>query len=350
MKYAAKGGHLDVVMWLHEYSNKGFTYNAPLWAACNGHLRVLQQLYAYNSESFTPFISYDKSNCKLITSDSIGDIGARNGDLVEIVQWLHENNCGGFTTMAMDSAAQHDHLDVVLYLLENRSEGFSHEALKRTKDMKVLCAQGNLLQSMFKARPSFVRRCLSCLAEIALRTSNIEILDWVNQFGLELRSAVPVRAAVCRGHVTLLQWFCRNGFEVSDPDLLKLAVENGHLDTARWLSKRGYEINSLDLVEMARRNDDIGCVDRVQVVLDALKSDKRRVLWWILTRTRFEDGASRQIIRDGIHGASINTLQWIQDNLMEFEECSWCFTTDESTTVTTETRAAKKLKPSLSSL
>ncbi|OWY93730.1 hypothetical protein PHMEG_00036768, partial [Phytophthora megakarya] len=283
------------------------------------------------------------------------------GDL-EIVQWLHENNCGGFTTMAMDSAAQHDHLDVVLYLLENRSEGFSHVALKRTKDMKVLCAQGNLLQSMFKARSSFVRRCLSCLAETALRTSNTKILDWVNQFGLELHSTVPIRDAVCRGHVTLLQWFCRNGFEVSDPDLLKLAVDNGHLDTVRWLSKRGYEINSLILVEMAgiKRNIPllrwlieygpplnfrvatklifkphimeilwwVSEADRVQVFLDALKYGDRPVLWWILTRTRFEHEDSRQIIRDGIHRASIGTLLWIQKDLMEFEECSWCFTTD----------------------
>ncbi|OWY95980.1 hypothetical protein PHMEG_00033874 [Phytophthora megakarya] len=135
MDDAAEGGHLDVVVWLHEYPNKGFTLKSPYWASHNGHVRVLQRLYAYNPEVFDPSL-----RAILMDMDSLGDAAARKGHL-EIVQWLNENDCGGFTKDAMSSAAENGHLNVVLYLLEHRSEGFRSDAMIRPGDIEVVCTQ-----------------------------------------------------------------------------------------------------------------------------------------------------------------------------------------------------------------
>ncbi|OWZ05636.1 hypothetical protein PHMEG_00022237 [Phytophthora megakarya] len=146
--------------------------------------------------------------------------------------------------------------------------------------------------------------------EVAATHNCLDVVQWLYERGMDYLKLLNMAK---HEHLDVLQW-------TTKVILSNWDVENGHLDTARWLSKHGYEINSLDL--------SISEDDRVQVVLEALKNDKQRVAWWMLTRTRFEHEASRQIIRDGIHRASIGTLLWIQKDLMEFEECSWCFTTD----------------------
>ncbi|POM66555.1 Hypothetical protein PHPALM_17568 [Phytophthora palmivora] len=353
MDAAAENGHLDVVKWLHEYRNEGCTKMVSSYAAYGGHLEIIQWLNEHYPEKFVP---------------ETMDRAAENGHL-HVVQWLHENRREGCTTYAMDNAARYGHLDVVLYLLEHRSEGFSSDAMTSAQDIEVHClfsaddniqmnsrlkhtdrAQLVMLQSVFKTRPSFVQGCLRCLAEIACE-GLIEILDWVNQFGLELRSPTPISDAIARGDVKLLQWFYQNEFEVCEPDFLVLAIDKGHLDTARCLLNHGYEVNSLELAEMAGRNRNTPMLRwlvehgpplnlqvattlakgyrhveimswvsesvRVQVVLEALQKEELEVLWWILTRTQFSDESSQQIIRDGIERSNLSL--WFQENLVKFE-------------------------------
>ncbi|POM78160.1 Hypothetical protein PHPALM_4341 [Phytophthora palmivora] len=259
----------------------------------------------------------------------------------------------------MNGAAVYRQLDVVLYLLEHRSEGFSSDAMTNPGDIEVQClfsdsdtvlskkilnpvstAQRKMVQSVFKIRPSFVQGCLRCLAEIAVRTNNVEMLDWVNQFGLELRSTAPIRYAVRYNYMSLLKWFHRNGFMMNEPDLLELAVRHKSLGAARWLWTRGYEITSLKFAEIAgdtmfvpllRWVLDYGpplniplalkfamnynymevmlwlseC-DRLPIVLWALKTsdkprqkekeDVQKLLLWILTMTSFNDESTRHIL------------------------------------------------------
>src|SRR3990167_3699033 len=85
MGWAAKNGHLDVVVWLHLNRNEGCSKCAMDWAAMNGHL--------------------------------------------DVVKWLHENRTEGCSEGAMDWAAENGHLNVVKWLHENRTEGCSEDAM-----------------------------------------------------------------------------------------------------------------------------------------------------------------------------------------------------------------------------
>ncbi|KAG3213232.1 hypothetical protein PC129_g15825, partial [Phytophthora cactorum] len=143
-----------------------------------------------------------------------------------------------------DIAAVQGNIDIVMWLYE-RGVDRVHPAPNLSKPFWYI-----------ENSTCFHQGCLRCLAEIALREGNIEILDWLNQLGLELRTTIPIRDAVTRGDVKLLQWFYWNRFEIldSDLDLLELAGQNGQLDAARWLSKHGLNITSLNLIEEAARN------------------------------------------------------------------------------------------------
>ncbi|OWZ08913.1 hypothetical protein PHMEG_00018468 [Phytophthora megakarya] len=90
--YTVQGGHLDVVAWLHEYPNKGFTLEAPYWASRNGYFR-----------------GFRHTTLKYLMHPS-GPYSAARNEQLEIVQGLNENNCGGFTKDAMSNAAENGHM------------------------------------------------------------------------------------------------------------------------------------------------------------------------------------------------------------------------------------------------
>jgi len=319
-------------------------------AAC-GHLDILQFLHTHYSDKFTPAVIH---------------WAAAEGRLA-IVRWLHDNRSEGCTTEAMDAAARRGHLDVVLWLLEQRTEGFSGPAMETPQNVEIHCSFNNVnsdvdqlrsLKVIFKQRPNFFRGCLRCLAEIAVIRGNIAILDWVNQFDIELLSTTRIRQAVSRGDWKLLEWFHENGFQVLEPDLLELAVEKGQLDTTRWLCNHGYEIDALRLVEIAGKNENVPLMrwlvehgpplclsvaaklameychveitwrldetDRVQLVLAALREEDRELLWWLLTRTHFGSECGRGLIRDAVARASRDIRRWGQETA-NGEGCSWCF-------------------------
>ncbi|ETP42789.1 hypothetical protein F442_10317, partial [Phytophthora nicotianae P10297] len=360
MDGAATNGHLNVIKWLHEHRSEGCTHMAPFHAARHGHLEVIQWLHAHYPDKFVR---------------QAMDQAAGNGHL-HIVRWLHENCREGCTAYAMYLAARNGHLNVMLYLLEHRSEGFPSNVMTAAHNFEVQCLFSSsrplslktdrshrvhepmiVLQSAYNKRPAFVKDCLRCLAQIATCEGNIEILDWLNQLGLELRTTIPIRDAVARGNVQLLQWFYSNQFELQDPDLLELAVQKGQLDAARWLSKRGFKITSLNLIEEAGRNDNVSLLRwlvehgppldfdaalvltgkyhheeivpmvsesvRVLLVCEALQSSNRNLVWHILVGTRIEDENSRETIRDAIQHASSSMLRWIEDSSI-CESCVWC--------------------------
>ncbi|OWY99972.1 LOW QUALITY PROTEIN: hypothetical protein PHMEG_00028937 [Phytophthora megakarya] len=357
MNAAASVGDLDVLKWLRENQYDSCTYKATLASVRNGHLDVLKWLHTHYPYIFLGLW--------------LMEVASKAGHL-EIVQWLHENNIGPFSTRAMDYAAKHNHLDIVLYLLENRSEGFSSSLMTIPGEIEVQClfdsdancnvthvhrAQVELLKSIFESRPSFVQGCLRCLAKIAFEEGLIEILDWVKQFGLELRSKAPIRAAASRGDVKLLQRFYENGFEVCELELLDLVITRNDLDTGHWFLRHGYSNPPIDLAELAPLKKDVPLLrwmvehgpplslpvatklivefrhvelswwvsesDRVQIVLVALQQEDRELVWWILTHTKFECENSRRIIRDGVEHIPHEMHVWFQESFSDLMVSSW---------------------------
>ncbi|KAG6964900.1 hypothetical protein JG687_00005702 [Phytophthora cactorum] len=75
----------------------------PLQFAGSEDSEAVKWSHVHHSDQFAP---------------QVMDRAGGNGRL-HIIQWLHENRGEGCTTYAMDG-----HLNVVLYLLEHKKEGF----------------------------------------------------------------------------------------------------------------------------------------------------------------------------------------------------------------------------------
>ncbi|KAE8891494.1 hypothetical protein PF005_g20441 [Phytophthora fragariae] len=185
---------------------------------------------------------------------------------------------------------------------------------------------------------------------------------------MKLLSTAPIRRAASRGDLNVVKWFHRNYFEFCKRDLLQLAVRNGRMDVARWLSEHGYEINTPQMVVAAAETKNLTLVrwliengrtldvstatvlarndnyvetmwwvpepERVQLVLEAMRNENRKLLWWLLMRTRFEEKISHIAISGAIDGAAASMLEWLVDNIDDDEVCRWCFPKDEVTAST----------------
>ncbi|KAG6956520.1 hypothetical protein JG688_00011383 [Phytophthora aleatoria] len=104
-------------------------------------------------------------------------------------------------------------------------------------------------------------------------------------------------------NVPVLRFLVEHGPPLDFRTVGKLIMENRHIEIAWWVTES----------------------DRVQIVLEALKKEDKKLIWWILARTRFEDASSQCSIRDAIQCGPNNVSQWIQEDLSGFEECKWCF-------------------------
>ncbi|OWY98651.1 hypothetical protein PHMEG_00030533 [Phytophthora megakarya] len=365
MSVAGKNGDLEVLEWLHKHKLTDFNSYGLSGAAHNGHVKVVQWFWVHYSDKFDPV-------------DVLRD-AARAGHL-DIVRWLCDNNIVDCSRLSIIDAASFGRLDVVLYFLENGSEGIPSTWVQSSRNFEVQCmfdpdsnphlnrvnrAQLNRLQSLFETRPSDIRGDLACLAQIAVDKSLIAILDWVKQFGLKKRSSAPICQAVADGNLELLNWFDRNGYKVCYPDLLKylleLAIKRNNLDTAHWLLKHGYTINPLALDELSSLERKVPLLrwivehgpplslsvarelvisfdygeiaawvsesHRVEIVLEAIQRNKKALLWWILERTRFECETSRRTIRDGVQSAPSKTQLWFVETFEDSTVCGWCVLT-----------------------
>ncbi|KAE9013617.1 hypothetical protein PF005_g9499 [Phytophthora fragariae] len=360
MDAAASNGHMDVITWLFENRREGCTASAAFGAARNGHMDVLKWLYTHYPKTF------------VVDFSDVINRAAGNGHL-EVVRWLHETRPDRVSTHALHFAAAEGHLDTFLYLLDHLNEGSSGDVHRDARGIKLLyhfnlddsgdrrCnrATGDqlkMLQAIFEQRPAFVRDWLQYLVHLACSKGNVAILDWVSQFGIELNSTKPIRDAASRGDVKMLQWFLENGFEFTDPNLLRKAVLTGQLEAVHWLTKHGHDVNSVKLTTvgynmpilrwLAENGPPIDLStatklvlekhhveiawwvsedNRRHLVLEALHKNDRKVAWWILAHTQFQDESALRSIRDAIRCCPKDTQKWLKKSLSEVEACRWYF-------------------------
>ncbi|KAG7376601.1 hypothetical protein PHYPSEUDO_013052 [Phytophthora pseudosyringae] len=99
MDGAATDGHNEVVKWLSVKRAAVTTTAAMEGAAKNGHLGTVKLLQALGAQS----------NARAM------DLAAAHGH-VDVVVWHSENGC---TVDAMDRAASNEHFDVVIFLRQS---------------------------------------------------------------------------------------------------------------------------------------------------------------------------------------------------------------------------------------
>ena len=113
---AARYGHLDIVIWLHNNRTEGCSIFAMNKAAENGHLDVVEFLHNNREEGCTTWAM---------------NYAAVNGYL-DVVEFLDKNRIEGCVLGAIKKARRNGHFDVVEYLNENRIKGYTTFAMNIT--------------------------------------------------------------------------------------------------------------------------------------------------------------------------------------------------------------------------
>ncbi|EFA84826.1 hypothetical protein PPL_01819 [Heterostelium album PN500] len=182
IEYASSNGHLEVIKWIHNNTTLGCSHQAMDMAAKNNHLHVLQWLFENRAEGCSKKalinalsnnnIEVSKwlhANCtthsevmevhEVIKNDHLEafqflhairltkNLDIDNKDLqlvcrwgsIRILKYIHSyykdnqhnqsSNNTVFTSNLIDIAAEEGWIEVVRFLLDNRTEGFNQQAL-----------------------------------------------------------------------------------------------------------------------------------------------------------------------------------------------------------------------------
>lgn len=176
---------------------------------------------------------------------------ASNGHL-EVVQWLHVNRPEGCTTHAMDAAASNGHLNVVQWLHMNRTEGCTARAMDQAASHGHL----DVIQWLHTKRSE---GCTTDAMDQAVAHGHLEVVQWLHanrteggtkgEIREDVYSANPmygllrvsiltesglIRAAV-NGHLEMIQWMHVHRPEYFMDGLINVAAFHGHLEVVKWL-------------------------------------------------------------------------------------------------------------------
>ena len=101
--YAADGGHLEVLKYLHEEAEAAWDLRTATWAAENGHLHILEYLVERKYDK------YHEGACQL---------AANNGHL-DCLKYLHETAKAPWNLWAVRYAHENNQTECLQYLLDN---------------------------------------------------------------------------------------------------------------------------------------------------------------------------------------------------------------------------------------
>ena len=101
--YAASGGHLECLKYLHEEVKAPWDSLTARWAALNGHLHILEYLVERKFDKYSGF------ECQF---------AAEKGHL-DCLKYLHETAKAPWNYLAVRGAHYYKHSDCVQYLLDN---------------------------------------------------------------------------------------------------------------------------------------------------------------------------------------------------------------------------------------
>eukprot|EP00644_Phytophthora_capsici_P013437 jgi/Phyca11/8578/fgenesh1_pm.PHYCAscaffold_29_\ len=191
MDEAAKGGHVNVMQWLHDNLRDCYAGRALNWAASNGHLEAMKWLL---------------SNRQDLCVNYAMDFAAANGHL-SVVKWLHINRREGCTTWAMDGAATNGHLQVVQWLHSTRKEGRTKAAI----DGAVANGHVDVVQFILQVvRPIDEMQWIGWAFTAAVEHGQVEVAKCVKAAHPDALSGSAITLALSSatddGHQEMMQW------------------------------------------------------------------------------------------------------------------------------------------------
>ncbi|AVK75320.1 Ankyrin repeat domain containing protein [Pandoravirus quercus] len=200
MDYAAGSGHLDIVEWLHENTDRGCTTHAMDMAAASGHTHILQWLHEHRTEGCT--IAAGSTSC--------------SGN-VQTVAWLFGHLSQEFLDplRVFRCAAWRGYIDILCWLHAN----------------------------------GFVPPYSALMAESAASHGRLDILRWMAMHLADAQfDASTAEAAARNGHLDIVEWLYDNNYRdvISAPQVLTVALTSGHMNVVNYLCVRQPDIAVLD--------------------------------------------------------------------------------------------------------
>ncbi|EFA82556.1 short-chain dehydrogenase/reductase family protein [Heterostelium album PN500] len=150
------------------------------YLSCNGYPPSNKAVnIALNRGNF-PIIKYFIGELGL-KNDQFMDIPCTRGNL-EIVKYIHDNNAG-CTASAVDIASSNGHLGIVEFLLQNRSEGFTREAVIKAASFGYF----EIIKQLCTVRPDIVKetKIARAASDYAYENGYGEIYEYLLNFGKE---------------------------------------------------------------------------------------------------------------------------------------------------------------------
>ena len=104
--YAASGGHLEILKYLHEEVKAPWDWRTASWAASNGHLHILEYLVERKYDEYGVVFG---DACKY---------AAEKGHL-DCLKYLHETTKAPWDEDAVREAHENNRIECLQYLLDN---------------------------------------------------------------------------------------------------------------------------------------------------------------------------------------------------------------------------------------
>lgn len=283
MLIAAKKGFLEVVQWLcFEFSCNQMIdlfrpYFRPTWegketllamdeAAKKGHLEVVKYLHEVAPSLKTEFSRKRKARSaqEEFTNILFGKRGARSGvkcstrgmnlaasnNHLEVVKWLHNTRTEGCTSDAMDFAAANGHLEVVKWQHSHRSESCTTKAMDGA-------AFGGHLDVVKWLHQHTDAGCTTNAMDSAARMGHLDVVKWLQTNRSEGCTSNAMDGAADKGHWELVKWLHSKRTEGCTHVAMDCAATKGALKIMKWLHSHRSEGCSLKAMSQAAKNNHV---------------------------------------------------------------------------------------------
>lgn len=295
--FAALGGHLDALRWLHAHDWERCSSKVLNRVVKNDQVHVARWLYEHYPEGYfeelhdacryLPTVQWALQeygwNCERkriawmeqtvewaaywhdrsdvldfilsirpdVNCGDAMDIAAERGDLA-LVQRLHALHATA-TTEAMDSAAAMGHLDIVQWLHEHRSEGCTTKAMN-------YAAASNHLDVVQWLHANRTEGCTAEAANGAASHGHLEMIQWLHAHIPECFTAQAMDRAAAFDHLDVIQWLHLYRTEGCTTRAMDTAASKGHFEIVQWLYQYRSEGCTAEAVNSAARHDHLQIV------------------------------------------------------------------------------------------
>lgn len=232
IEIATMNGMLHILKWfydLNHHQNKYYLKNVLNIAAEFGHMPIVLWIHSCLKKEKEEIEGEENESSIEYCSTYAMNWAAHNNHL-HIIKWLHENRSEGCNHFAMNSAAANGHLDVVKWLHQNRNEGCTVNAM----DYAAKEGQLHVIKWLHKHRSE---GCTQNAMDYAAKEGHLDVIIWLHKNRKEGCTKKAMSYAALKNHLHVVQWLYYNKKDAFCDYALELAAIRGNLNIVKWFVK-----------------------------------------------------------------------------------------------------------------